>query len=186
MSENNFQLKLDPKIEYQLELIEARLNALNIANELSLVPNPMTSANMRLQQSLVQAPAKRTTLVPRGKGPSKPRRAEMSDLLKALMGVPAVKNAVDKTKKQAISKLSQGWKNLSPGGKALVISETVLIGGGVLAGILASNSSRGQALEFIQDKSIPVPGIDGLNIQISPVGKEKKIMINFDLTALWK
>ena len=177
----NTELKLDPKIQLQMRAIEAKLNSEKIGYELSVVPNPQTFANMRLQQSLLGYKQKDKSPFKRGKGPVKPRKADTSDLLKAIMKIPAIKNAIERTKGKAVGNLKRDWKNLSGGGKALLISEAVVIGSGVLAGVLANSDAKRSALEFIEGKTIPVPGVDGLNLQIDPVGKEKRFMVNFDL-----
>ena len=80
--------------------------------------------NMRLQHSLTTVPGQNKPMVPRGKGPDKPRPAELSDLLKALMGVPAIKSAVDRMKGQALDRMKRNWKGLSTGDKVLVISQS--------------------------------------------------------------
>lgn len=178
------QLRLDPSILAQIRALEARLDSKGIGNKLSLTPTAQTLLNIRLQQALASAPSQTKPLVPRGAGPDKPRPAELSDLLKALMGVPAVKSTVDRAKSQALGQLKRDWNRLPTGGKAAVISQSVIIGGGALTGLMANKQSRQKALEFIQDKQIPVPGLDGVSFQVSPVGQEKKFMIHLDIAAL--
>lgn len=174
-------LKLDPEIEAKLRAIKLELDIMHL-RESVLKPDPSFLRTINLGSPVVGAAKPATPLVPRGKGPSKPRPAKAGDLISALMGVPAVKRAVDTVKAKATDGVRRDWKRLSTGGRVAAISTTVLIGGAGLAGILSRDKARQESLEFIQGKNIPVPGVTGLTFSISPVGKNKKFMLNFDVT----
>lgn len=175
-------LKLDPEIEAKLRALKLRLDSLSLRQSL-LKTDPTLSSGFSLTSPTLGAPKPPTPIVPAGKGPAKPRPGQPGDVLSALMGVPAVKRAVEKVKTEATDKLRRDWKKLSKGEKAGVVSTAVVIAGGALAGVLSQDKTRQGALEFVQGKSIPVPGVDGLSFSVSPVGKDKKFMVNFDLAA---
>jgi len=90
---------------------------------------------------------------------------------------------MDKVKEKAMAKLLRDWQRLSTGDKTAVISVTTLITVGTLAGILARNETRQQALKLIQGKNLPAPGVPGLSIQVSPCGRDKRFLVNLDLVA---
>lgn len=203
-------LKLDPSIKTRLDEIEHRLNSmqlqqaylnpdfkllqnLNLRPSISgvaqripgkpLVPPGTGPANLRraIAGASQRVPGK--PLVPRGKGPPKPRTAYVGDLMSAVTGLPVVKQALDSVKDQVTAKLHRDWRRLPAGGKAGVISVTTLIAGGTLAGLLARKKTRRQALEFIQGKDIPAPGVAGLSMQVSPLGRDKRFVVNLDLAV---
>jgi hypothetical protein len=99
------------------------------------------------------------------------------------MGLPVVKQIIDSVKDQVTAKLHRDWRKLPTGGKASVISVTTVITVGTLAGLFARKETRQQALELIQGKNIPAPGVAGLSIQISPSGRDKRFMVNLDLAV---
>lgn len=192
-------LKLDPSIKAQLDAIEHSLNSMQLQQaylktdfkllqHLNITKNPLVPigkgpANLRRAISDASRRPTRKPLVPRGKGPAKPHAASVADLLSAIMGVPVVKQSLDSAKNQATAKIHRDLRKLSTGGKASVISVTTVIAGGTIAGLFARKKTRQQALEFIQGKNIPAPGIAGLSIQISPSGRDKRFLLNLDLTA---
>jgi len=192
-------LKLDPIIKVQLDAIEHSLNSMQlqqaylktdfkVLQHLNITKNPIVPlgkgpANLRRAISKPTRRAPRKPLVPRSKGPAKPHAGSVGDLLSALMGVPVVKQSVDSVKNQVTAKLHRDWRKLPTGGKASVISVTTVITGGTLAGLFARKKSRQQVLELIQGKNIPAPGVAGLSIQISPSGRDKRFLLNLDLTV---
>jgi len=173
-------LKLDPEIEAKMRAIKFELDIMRLRGSF-LKPDFNLLRGIDLGSPITGAAKPPAPLVPRGKGPAKPRPGKAGDLMSAFMGVPAIKRAVDNIKGKATDKLRHDWKSLSTGGKVATISTAVLISGSALAGILSHDKARQEALEFIQGKNIPVPGVTGLSFSISPVGKEKKFMLNFDL-----
>jgi len=173
-------LKLDPEIEAKIRALKLELDIMRL-RESFLKPDPSFLRSIKLTSPIAGAAKPPTPLVPRGKGPPKPRPGKAGDLISALMGVPTVKLAVENIKGKATDRLRRDWKRLSTGGKVATISTAVLIGGGGIAGILSHDKGRQEALEFIQGKNIPVPGVTGLTFSISPLGKDKRFMLNFDL-----
>ena len=193
-------LKLDPSIKARLDAIEHRLNSMQL-QQAYFKPDFKLLQNLNLRRAISGAtrrvPGK--PMVPLGKGPANLRRAisgatrrvpgkplvphaaSVGDLMSAVMRLTVVKQAVDSVKDQVTAKLHRDWRRLPTGGKAAAISVTAVITGGTLAGLLARKKTRQQALEFIQGKNLPAPGVAGLSIQISPLGRDKRFVVNFDL-----
>lgn len=146
-----------------------------------------TQLDRSLRQSLQTAPP-RVAAGPRTSGPRPPappravRAGEASDLLDALLKIPSVANALRALKTTATAKVGRDLGRLSPGAKAAVISQTALIGGGVLAGALASKPGRQQLYDLVQDRDIglSVPGVPGLGVELK-TGKEHRVMFTLDL-----
>ena len=113
----------------------------------------------------------------------KQRSGEFGDVVDALMGVPAVAQAVDRIKERASDEFKLNWRRLSTGGKAALITQSALIAGGTLTGVLASKSGRREAYNLIKDRqvSVPIPFVPGLKMQVK-TGQEHRIDLMFDLT----
>jgi hypothetical protein len=110
------------------------------------------------------------------------RPGEASDMLDALMGVPAVAGAVQSLKSIAADTLKRDWRHLSTGGKAAVITQTAVISGSAVAGALASESRRREAYKLLRDREIPIPlpRVPGFTLQLK-TGKEDKVVLMFDV-----
>ena len=186
-------LKLDPSIKARLDEIEHSLNPIKLQQAFL-----KTDFKLFQQLNITEKPPvppgevpgflkMRARRVPRkpwvtpGKGPAKTHAADVGDLLSAFMGVHVVKETADRLKNEVTAKPLRDWRKLKSGEKALVLSFTAVIGGGTIAALLSRNESRQQALEFIQGKNIPVPGVSGLSIQISPCGRDKKFLLNYEM-----
>ena len=160
------------------------LKTLRQSSEKSLLDRQLQQAlkTIRPKSPLVPRPA----LHPRHPEPAvKPGSG--GDLLEALMAVPTLKSGIDKLKAAVIAKPIQDWKRLSSGGKAAVISQTVLMGGGALTAVLSSKQDRQSLYNMLKDREIPipVPGVPGLEVQLQ-TGKEHKAMLLFNLTKFWQ
>ena len=138
-------------------------------------------------QHALQSGQGRRPLVPRPELHARSRETpvrpgEASDFLSALMGVPAISKAIDSIKASAVDKLKGDWRRLSAGGKAAVITQTVIMGAGSVAGILASQSGRKGLYELLKDNEtpIPVPGVPGMELRLK-TGNEQRAVVMFDI-----
>ena len=182
-----FQLRLDPEIEARLqasryldsllapETVRAGLLHLDLDAILGTPPPPWLTA------PTIPPPA---PLVPRGAGPSTPREASPGDVLRAVMRIPAVDAALTTLRTSAADRVSRDWGRLSTGERALVITQTAIIGGGALAGVLSSPEARGFALDLLQNRDLPVPGVPGLTFQFNATGPDQRILFNLNVGAL--
>ena len=106
-------------------------------------------------------------LVPRGEGPDKARAAELSDLRDAILAVPAIDQGITNLRSQASERVAHDWSKLNTGEKIGVVSTVALIAGGTLAGIASNRDSRQWALSQLNDRLIPVPGVDWLHLEVN-------------------
>jgi hypothetical protein len=173
------QLQLDPEIEAQMALLTGSLlnPAFVRASFLSLDLDSILGAPPPPWLTAPQLPAPRQ-LVPAGPGPGTPQPASMGDLVRGIMKVPTVDSALTSLQEQTKERARRDWSSLSTGGKVGVISTSVAIGGGTLAGILARPEARQFTLDLLQNRSLPT-GVPGLDFQFNLTGPEHRI--KFDL-----
>lgn len=162
------QLQLDPRIEAEIRALRTgppsptlrnqvlRPNWTNIDPSLLTRPNP----------ALGPPPSAQAPLVPRGRGPATPRPGELSDVLRAIWGIPTVQQAANRALDQAAARAQRDWDRLSTGGRVALISQAGIIAGGALAGAMSNRDSREFLLNMIMNRDIPVPGVDGLQFRL--------------------
>lgn len=109
-------------------------------------------------------------LVPRGRGPTTARPAQVTDLLRAIWAIPSVAQASEQLLNNASLQLRRDWNRLSGGERALVISSGAVLFGSSLTAVLSNNEGRAFVLDLIVDRDIPVPGLTGLTVQINRRG----------------
>jgi len=186
------RLRLAPELELRLDPeIQAQINAMRMVREM-LDPTSIRSSLLRVDFSTLlatQPPPWLTTpptptpapLVPRGRGPSTPRAASGGDVMRAILRIPAVDSALTRLRTQAAEQARRDWRRLSTGERALVITQSALITGGALAGVLTSPEARQFTLGLIQNRALPIPGVPGLTFQFNVTGPNQ--MIRFDLNV---
>lgn len=121
-----------------------------------------------------------------------PRRCDRRtcrDLLDAIWKVPTVERAVDQVvddvSNQATRSFERTWETASTGERALMVSYSALVAGAVPAPILAHGESRRMAFDLIEDRRIPIPGVDGLSFRIKRRGRVHfEVGVTFDV-AEW-
>ena len=64
-----------------------------------------------------------------------------------------------------------------------MISTGVMIVGGTLTGIALDPEARDFALQQLQGRTLPVPGLP-MTLRLDPVGPDRRLMFNLDLGAL--
>ena len=125
---------------------------------------------------------KEEPLVTPGPGPDTPKAGSPDDVVSALMKVKAVDNAVSRLRLDASDRVKRDWRSLSGGEKAAVIVTSVVIGGAAIGGVASDPKSREWALQQLDGKEAPVPGIDGLSIQFNrPDPHNVGVMLKFDV-----
>ncbi len=183
----DLQLQLDPELQSQIAAMSAVRNALD--------PTSIRASLLRIDFNTLLAtqppPWLRTPpmptptpLVPLGAGPSTPRAAGGGDVARAILRIPAVDSALTSLRTQAAEQARQGWRQLSTGERVLVISQAALIGGGALAGVLSNQEGRDFALNLIQNRDLPIPGVPGLTFQFNATGPEQSIRFDLNVGAL--
>ena len=167
----DYHLHLDPEIEAEIQALQSRPPSPRLRN-LVLFPDWMALEPMTLDRILRTPPptAASRPLVPRGDYTDPPRAAEVGDLMKAIWAVPVVQDTTTRLLDQVSDRARRDWQNASSGERALFITSSAVIAGGSLAGLLSNNQARTDAFNFIVDKDIPVPGVDGLTVRMKPRG----------------
>ena len=162
------QLRLDPQIEAEIRALRSGPPSPRLRH-LVLRPNWARMDCAWLDQRIATLhipPAAPAPLVPRGRGPATPRPGEVSDLLRAVWGIPTVQNGVNRVLDQAAHRAQRDWNRLSTGQQIALVTQGALIAGGALAGAMSNPESRAFLLNLIIDQDIPVPGVDGLQFRI--------------------
>ena len=104
--------------------------------------------------------------------------------MRAILAVPAVNTALTRLRTQAEDRLRRDWRRLSTGERVLLVTQTALISGAALAGVLSDPEARQFVLGQIENRTIPVPGVPGLTFQFNVTGPDRRIMFNLNLGAL--
>ncbi len=167
----DYQLHLDPELAAQMLALQSGPPSPRLRN-LVLFPDWMALEPMTLDRILRTPPPTTTSrpLVPRGEYTGAPRAAEVGDLMKAIWAVPAVQETTTRLLDQAGDRARRDWQSASTADRTLVVSSAAVIAGGSLAGVLSNNEARTAAFNFIVDKDLPVPGVDGLTVRVKPRG----------------
>ncbi|MFQ5814820.1 MAG: DUF4157 domain-containing protein [Anaerolineae bacterium] len=196
-----FQLRLDPEIEMQMAVIRRMQQLLELETMRSSLPRlDLSTLAASLPPPWLPTPSlgpgrpaapggrvpttPRAPLVPRGAGPATPRPAETGDVLRAILRIPAVDSALTRLRAEATDRVRRDWRRLSTGERALVITQTAVIGAGAIGGILSSPEASQAALDLIQNRDLPVPGVPGLNFQFNATGPNRMVRFTLNVGAL--
>jgi len=95
-------------------------------------------------------------------GPSPPRAGTIGDLMDAVLAIPEAQKARD----QFLETHKRRLGGLSTGERIAVGTTTALIGAGLVAGIWSDPAARKSALDMLNGKEVPVPGIPGAKVKI--------------------
>jgi hypothetical protein len=179
-----YQLHLDPRIGSQLDAIEYTSRILSTDSlRRSLLQIDFSTLQTAQPPSWLTTPSVPSAQppVPRGAGPSEPRSGTAGDVLRGVMRIPAVDSALTRLQTEASSQARHVWSDLSLGGRIVLLTQTALIGGGALAGVLSNPEARQFAFQQLQGTNIPMPGIPGLTFQLNLAGPERSVMFNLNL-----
>jgi len=179
-------LTLDPELMAQMRAMQA-------VNEL-LDPAAVRPRLFDIPDTLGEAPApdilsgpappEPVPLVPRGSGPSRPRPAEPGDVLEAVLAIPTIDSAIERLRGMALERVTGFYRGLSTEGKAGVITSLAVVGAGTLAGVLATPAAREFALDQLNGRVLPVPGLDGLAVELNTEGENIMFGLHLDVGRL--
>jgi len=184
------RLHLDPEIEAQIQAITA-MNAL-------IAPTPVQAALLDLNlPQMPLAPGQPGTTAPAltppapppatatgpapGTGLMGPRAGTGGDMWKAVMAEPALGPAITALGDQAAGRAKSQWDKLSTGGAVAVVTGSVAVGGGAIAGILSNPDARKWITSTLNDKIIPVPKVPGLAVQLNLSGENVIVGLHLDV-----
>ena len=119
--------------------------------------------------------------VPAGEGPETPRPGQASDAFRAVMEIPAIDGALSNLRGRAAEHVQRNWGQLSAGERGALVTSAATIGGATLAGVLSDQKSREFALQQLHGRDLPVPGVDGLNVQFRTQREDLGVMFSFDV-----
>ncbi|OUL32591.1 DUF4157 domain-containing protein [Nostoc sp. 106C] len=184
----DMHLQLDPQLQAMaMQYIQQQLDPATVLpalNQIDLgVLSNQTSPNTP-NPFATPTPPPASPLVPAGAGPETPRTATAGDLLSAIMAVPGIDRAVTSLQTQASDRISQDWGRLRTGEQVAVVSTTVLIGAGALAGVLSDPNARQFALDKLNGKTIPVPGLKWLRLEMNTGGDNLMLGMHVDVGRL--
>jgi hypothetical protein len=188
---DSYRLHLDPEIEAQIRAINA-MNAM-IAPEpvkaglldLTLPAAPFTPGPPRASTPPVPSPPARAPATPTGPAPGTglmgPRAGTGGDVWKAILAEPSLGPAITALGDQAAAKAKAQWDQLSTGGAAAVVTGSIVVGGGAIAGVLANPDARQWITSTLNDKIIPVPKVPGLGVQLNLSGENVIVGLHLDV-----
>jgi len=90
------------------------------------------------------------------------REGTASDVVKAVLSVPAIKKAVD----GALAGLKENFEALSTVDQIFTVHTAISLGAGTIGAIASNPETSKKALDWLNGKQFPVPWVDGLEIQI--------------------
>ncbi len=204
---SQYQLHLDPAIQAQIraiQMVQGQLSLESLQAGVSQIgsslPSPgdaaapdlspravaqsaVGSAPTRPNPFSVPATPQRRPLVPAGRGPATPRPATVGDVLHATLRIPAVQTLVTRLQEEAGRQVRHNWNSLSTGERALVITQGVVLGAGALTGIALSPQARQFALDQVQGRDIPIPGLP-VTFQFNLTGRDQRVTIGVNVGRL--
>lgn len=186
------RLHLDPEIEAQIRAIKA-MNAMLApepvrAGLLDLTlpqPAPTTGGATPAPAPTPPAPAPAVATGPApGTGLMGPRAGAGGDIWKAVLADPSLGPAITALGDQAAARARSQWDQLSTGGAVAVVTGSMVVGGGAVAGVLANRDARQWITATLNDKVIPVPKVPGLAVQLNLSGPTVIVGLHLDVGAI--
>jgi hypothetical protein len=113
-----------------------------------------------------------------------PRAGTGGDIWKAVLAEPSLGPAITALGDQAAARARSQWDQLSTGGAVAVVSGSVVVAGGAVAGVLASRDARQWITATLNDKIIPVPRVPGLGVQLNLSGNTVIVGLHLDVGAI--
>ena len=164
----DFRLQLDPEIEAQMRLAAAGQAAPRL-RQFFVSPDWSSFGQSQLDAMLRTAPA--TPAPAPAAGPATPRPGQIGDLMGAIWRLQAVQQAADRLRADTERTLRSEWEGASDGERALMITAAATFAGTSLTAILANQPTRELALDFIDGRNLPVPGVPGFTVQLRGRGR---------------
>lgn len=183
------RLHLDPAIEAQIRAIQAMRTQLapeqvkeqlvnltlpQLPTELLTPPTPPGTPGRSPAPAAPPGPAP-------GTGLTGPRAGTGGDIWKAVLASPVLGPAVVNLGELATARAKLEYNNLSTGGKAAVVSTSVVVGVGALTAVLAHPGARDWMTATLNDKIIPVVPVPGLGVQLNLSGNTIIVGLHLDV-----
>jgi hypothetical protein len=178
-------LHLDPEIEAEIRALQVRqmLEPAIVRPNLLQLPLPIGAAPGAPGPAATPGqPAPAPAQPP--KGPETPRPGTPGDIAKAIMGLPAIDQALTQLQTMAAEQARRDWARLRLGEQIALVSVGVLIGGGALTAAGFDQDSRQFLLDQLNGRVIPVPGLPWLRTEFNNQGGGLMFGLHLDLGAL--
>ncbi len=173
----NYHLDLDP----QLEIQQTTQQLLDPA----ILKLQLTQVDLTVPSSTPKRPrAEATPAVVPTEQPVTPRSATAGDLLKGVLKVREVDQALTTLKTRVGDRAEADWRHLKLGEKVGVISVFTAIGAGAVAGIISDPEARRLSLAQLNGQVLPVPKVDWLHLEINTQGNNLMLGFHLDVGQL--
>ena len=151
-------LELDPP-SLNLDIIEQMLDPQAVIRAIRLI-DPAVSVPIGTTEQA-------NPVVPAGPNPESVSTGDAGDVFRAIASIPVIETYMGQLQALVLSQLEQSWDDLSTLERIPVITVGGLIGVGALAGVFSNPDTRQWALNLIGDRTFPVPGVNGLNMEFA-------------------
>lgn len=152
----------------------------NVYAKLATTPTNQPS-NLILRQSSPRQPDPPSTA---GSSSASPAAATAGNFLGALAAVPEIKSGLFTLQTLTMGRFAQDWSRLRTGEQIGFVSTTVMIGAGTLTGILSNPAARRFALDQLNGKVLPVPGVNWLHLELNTGSNNLMLGMHVDLGRL--
>lgn len=188
----NQQLHLDPQLQAQVQQqVQTRLDPATLLSALDRVQlGPLAAPAGGLPGGSPPAAggAGATTPAaapdPAGAGADPPHAGSAGDIVGAVVADPAVSAALTRLQTQAMDQVRMDWSRLNTGERIGAVSVTALIGAGILAGVISDPGARRLALDQLNGRMVPVPGLNWMHLEINTQPNSLMLGLHVDVGAL--
>jgi len=116
--------------------------------------------------------------------PADPRPGQGGDIWQAIKLDPTLGPAIQSLQDQAADRARREWDTLSTGGKAAVVSSTVVLTGAAVTAVLSRRETREPVLSALRGTVFPVPKVPGLGVQLDFGGDSVVVGLHLDVGQL--
>ncbi|MCU7885167.1 MAG: hypothetical protein KZQ82_13335 [Candidatus Thiodiazotropha sp. (ex Lucinoma annulata)] len=166
----NYQLRLHPAIEAQMQEMVTG-NVTPRLQQLFLQPDWRSFDQRLLSLILRQTSTSSPAPVTPAAGPATPRPGQVGDIMRAVWALPAIQQAARRLLNDTQRRLRLEWGRAGTGEQVIMVTTAASFAGTSLVAILANAPTRELALDFVNGRDIPVPGIRGLTVQMRGRGR---------------
>lgn len=118
---------------------------------------------------------------PAGAGAEESPPVQAGEALRTLTAIPTVDNALATLRSRATERVEHGGRRSSPGERGAVVTSSGTIAGPVLAGVLPDEKIREHALQQLGGRNLPVPGVDGLDVDFRAQHEDLDVTFSLDV-----
>jgi hypothetical protein len=113
-----------------------------------------------------------------------PREGSVGDVLGAVAATEPVATMLESLRSEAEGRVEDIWSGASAGERAAIVTSGVVLGAGALTTVLALPDARDRVLPLLNGRVIPVPGVEGLGVEMHFGGDSLMIGAHLDVGTL--